>query len=175
MNRILIIKVNLMTLTWHEKTYKIKDLKDYLHNPRKINKENFEKLVKSIKDYGYNNRLLVDHDGTIIAGHQRKKALKKAGFKDNDTIKVLTPNRQLTIDEFKKLNISDNGHYGDFDIDMLSIDFNPGELLDLSVPEFYFNDLKVELDENESNKKDDSKEKNKHIKQCPNCGYELEV
>ena len=39
-------------LHWHTKTVKISDLKEYAHNPRRISKQEMEKLTASLKEDG---------------------------------------------------------------------------------------------------------------------------
>jgi DNA modification methylase len=131
-------------ITWSEHDVQIKDLQEYSKNPRSISKVAFERLVSSLKEHGYNNRMLVDTDNIIIGGHARRRALLKAGYKETDFIKVLKPNRKLSDQEFKRLNVRDNGSFGDFDLDLLSFDFEIPELIDLGVPEFLFKDMEEE-------------------------------
>lgn len=121
-------------IEWKEEKRKIKDLKDYDKNPRRISKEVFEKLVESIKQDGYHGRIMVYGD-TILGGHQRKKALLKAGYKNTDEIAVLVPNRELTEDEFNRLNIRDNLPYGEFDFDILANEFDMDKLIEWGMPE----------------------------------------
>jgi DNA modification methylase len=124
-----------MTIEWVEMEMSIGSLKDYERNPRRINKDQFNNLVKSLKEDGYHQRLLVDRDGTIIGGHQRKKALLAAGFLAKDKIPVLLSDRPLTEEEFKRLNIRDNLPYGEFDFDILGADFDVSQLVEWGMPE----------------------------------------
>jgi DNA modification methylase len=127
-----------MTIKWEEREVQIKDLKDYERNPRRINKDQFENLVRSLKEDGYHQRLIVNEDGTIIGGHQRKRALLEAGFKPSDKIKVLTPLDPLSLEDFKRINIRDNLPYGEYDMDMLAADFDIDELVDWGMaPEMF--------------------------------------
>ena len=63
-----------MAINWNAETKKLSELKDYDRNPRKMGGKQFDDLVRSIKEDGYHQRLLINLDGTIIGGHQRKKA-----------------------------------------------------------------------------------------------------
>lgn len=162
-------------MQWIETEVKLKDLIEFNQNPRRIGKEQFERLVKSIKEDGFHQRILVDVDNVIIGGHQRKKALKAAGFKDSDIIKVLKPERKLTEEEFKRLNIRDNGSFGEWDMDSLAnLDLEIEELIDWGVPEGLFKDIEFTPQLEEVAPKDANlidKTTNKHT--CPACGHEM--
>ena len=106
-------------IKWNVKILTINDLKEYEHNPRKISDKEFSKLVKSLQEDGYHQRILVNTDNVIIGGHQRKKALIKAGLSLSDTLEVLMPDRLLTVEELDRINIRDNLSFGEYDFDIL--------------------------------------------------------
>jgi len=106
-------------LKWTSESIPLSGLKEYKHNPRKINKLEFDKLVQSIKEDGYHQRILVNKDYTIIGGHQRKKALIKAGMSGDTKIDILIPNRDLTQQEIDRINVRDNLSFGEYDFDIL--------------------------------------------------------
>jgi len=122
-----------MNITWSVTKRKINQLKEYKKNPRKISEHDFNNLVKSLKENGYHSRLLINQDNTIIGGHQRKKALLKSGYKHTDEIEVLIPNRVLSKDEFDRINIQDNLHYGEFDFEMLNNEFDASKLIEWGI------------------------------------------
>ncbi len=124
-----------MAIQWTSEKRKLKDLRDYDKNPRKMEKDRFEKLVESIKSDGYHQRLLINTDGTIIGGHARKKAMLKAGWKESSTIDVLVPDRLLEGEEFDRINIRDNLPYGSFDFDILANNFEASQLIEWGMPE----------------------------------------
>ena len=82
-------------LNWTSKAIQISELKEYEHNPRRIGKKEFEKLVSSIKEDGYHQRIIVNQDNIIIGGHQRKKALLEAGLKEAKKEKFLFQNASI--------------------------------------------------------------------------------
>ena len=123
---------------WSAKVVKIGDLIDYFKNPRKMPKEEMSKLVDSLRQDGYHQRLVVNQDMTIIGGHQRKKALLKAGFKKDDDIEVLMPDRLLEGDDFDRVNIRDNLGYGAFDFEVLNEEFEVDKLIEWGMPEDWF-------------------------------------
>ena len=120
-------------LNWTSKTIQISELKEYEHNPRRIGKKEFEKLVSSIKEDGYHQRIIVNHDNIIIGGHQRKKALLEAGLKESDTVEVLIPDRKLTQEELDRINIRDNLSFGEYDFEILANRFDAETLVDFGM------------------------------------------
>ena len=154
-----------MTIQWKSELWKLKDLKDYDKNPRKMDKKRFDKLVESLKQDGYHQRLLINLDGTIIGGHARKKALLKAGFKENSDIEVLVPDKLLTGEDFDRVNIRDNLTYGDFDYEMLANNFDADQLIDWGMPENWILNLADAIETKEEKEKE-----SKSDKKCPKCG-----
>lgn len=120
-------------LNWTSKTIQISELKEYEHNPRRIGKKEFEKLVNSIQQDGYHQRIIVNHDNIIIGGHQRKKALLEAGLNESDTVEVLIPDRKLTQEELDRINIRDNLSFGEYDFEILANRFDTETLVDFGM------------------------------------------
>ena len=50
------------------------DIKPYIKNPRK--KWDIQKVAQSIKEFGFQQPIVVDRGGTIIVGHGRYEASK---------------------------------------------------------------------------------------------------
>lgn len=114
-----------LSINWAEKTIPLTDLKPYERNPRFISKQAFEKLKESLRINGYHQRIIVQPDMRVIGGHQRIRALQELGVHE---IIVLVPDRELTVDEFRRILIQDNLAFGDFDYDILSSDYEIEEL-----------------------------------------------
>ena len=55
-------------------TVKIADLKPAKYNPRKISEHDYQRLRESMSRDGLLQTILINKDGTVIAGHQRLKA-----------------------------------------------------------------------------------------------------
>ena len=106
-------------MKWATEKRKIADLKEYELNPRKISPAMFDKLKKSISELGYAELVTIDTDNTIVAGHQRVRAMIAMG-KQNEEIEVRVPERKLTPQEFKQYLLISNKVTGEFDEDMLA-------------------------------------------------------
>ena len=142
----------------------IKELKPNLNNPRKIDGDDFAKLVKSIQEDQKlleAKPLIIDENNVILGGNQRYRACLELGIQDIPVIKMAN----LTEQEKKKLLVIDNTHYGMWDMDMLAND--DWQLEDLS--EWGVNvDFLVP-----SNNEPKAIDNTKKGKVCPNCGLSL--
>ena len=71
--------------------YKLSQLKPNPDNPRVIRDSNFQKLVKSLRDFPEMLELrevVIDEDGFILGGNQRYLALKELRVKEVPVIQV---------------------------------------------------------------------------------------
>lgn len=143
---------------------RIHDIKPDPKNPRKISKDEYEKLLKSIKD---DQKLLnakpiiIDENNVILGGHQRYKACLELGIEDVPVIVMAN----LSERERKKLLIIDNTHNGEFDFDMLANDnWDLHDLAEWGVNLDFFIPTIDEPKEIDNTKKG---------KICPNCGVSL--
>jgi hypothetical protein len=64
----------------------ISDLKPNPRNARVHSKKQLHQIAASIREFGFNNPVLIDKDGQIIAGHGRVEAAKTCGL---ETVPVL--------------------------------------------------------------------------------------
>ena len=90
-------------------------LKPAIYNPRKIDPEQLNDLVRSLKQFGFVDPLVVrSEDNMIIGGHQRYEAAKLLKYK---TVPVV----QLDISEndAKVLNVALNKISGEWEEDKL--------------------------------------------------------
>lgn len=130
----------------------ISSLKGMEGNPRKITKTEFEKLKKSIKEFGCVAPIIINKDNTIISGHQRLQASIELGFKEIEYIRV-----DLSEEKAKILNVALNKLGGEFDPEKLNkfleeiedielTGFSEKELKDLNVG-YDYEDLSEQLEE----------------------------
>lgn len=106
-------------MKWSTQKRKIADLREYELNPRKISPTMFEKLKKSINELGYAELVTIDTDNTIVAGHQRVRAMIAMG-KQGEEIEVRVPERKLTVKEFQQYLLISNKVTGEFDNEILT-------------------------------------------------------
>ncbi len=73
------------------------DLKPRAANPRTHSKKQIRQIADSIERFGFNNPILVDGAGGVIAGHGRIEAAKLLGIEKVPTIRL----EDLTDDEIR--------------------------------------------------------------------------
>jgi len=122
---------------WLVENRKAKDLLPYEHNPRTISKAKMDQLKQRIESQGFRVPPSIDTDGTILAGHQRIKALISMGLGDME-IPVSVPQRKLTEQERKEVVATDNLSWGDWDMDLLTENWNVDELVEWGFDEDMF-------------------------------------
>ena len=96
---------------------KVSDIKTGFGNPRKINKKGLDDLKDSLERFGDFGILLIDEGNNIIAGNQRLKIMRE---KDPDMLVTCKRLIGYTDNELKAINIKDNTHSGDWDLDLLA-------------------------------------------------------
>ena len=84
-------------------TLKLKDIHPYEKNPR-MNENAVDQVAKSIEQYGYRQKIIVDKNNVIIVGHTRKKALEKLGWKEAEVWVA----DDLTEEQARAYRIADN-------------------------------------------------------------------
>ena len=102
---------------------KISEIKPNPNNPRNIKREQLDKLKQSIKDFPqmFNIRpIIIDEDNMVLGGNMRLKALEELGYDEVEIIKVY----DLTEEQKKEFIIKDNLSYGEWDWDMLELDWD---------------------------------------------------
>tara|TARA_R110000803_G_scaffold109188_1_gene177540 strand:- start:1212 stop:1808 length:597 start_codon:yes stop_codon:yes gene_type:complete len=101
------------------KLINIDKLLPYINNPRK--NLNIDKVASSIKEFGFQQPIVVDKNYTIIVGHTRFEAAKKLGLKE-----VPIQVADLTEHQARSYRIADNRLNQDatWDTKLLNLEFN---------------------------------------------------
>lgn len=107
----------------------------YENNPRN-NDEAVQYVANSIKEFGFKQPIVIDLDGTIIAGHTRYKAAKKLGL---DTVPCVVAS-DLTPEQVNAYRLADNkvSEFATWDIDLLNEELDG--LFNIDMEEFGFFD-----------------------------------
>ena len=108
----------------------LSSLKDAKRNARTHSKRQIQQIADSIVRFGVTNPLLVDHRGTIVAGHARAQAAKLLGLKMVPVIRLSSLNEA----EIRAYMIADNklSQNAGWDREMLALEF---EELKITLPE----------------------------------------
>lgn len=106
-----------MSISWTDEKRKLSDLKPASYNPRKWSPLQKGKLMESISRFNLADPLIINRNNTIIGGHFRFETLKEKGV---EIVDVRVPDRDLTAEEEKELNIRLNKNNGEFDFKLLA-------------------------------------------------------
>ena len=154
----------------------IDEIKPYENNPRD-NDDAVDAVANSIKEFGWQQPIVVDNEGVIIAGHTRYKAAKKLGLKH---VPVIVADN-LTPDQVKAYRLADNktAELADWDMDLLNDELDQIRNIDMS--DFGFDELdddqidtEPKVDDNEELSLDDFGD-DKFEVVCPKCGFRFNV
>ena len=133
----------------------ITKLKPAEYNPRKDLKpedEEYQKIKKSIIEFGYVAPVIVNSDMTVIGGHQRLKVLKELGYNKVECVVV-----DLNKNKEKALNIALNKISGDWDnskLEELLAELKETDI-DLDITGFSFDEVDNILKDITGSKEDD--------------------
>ena len=118
-------------------TVAINEVIPYARNPRK-NEDAIAKVSASLKEYGWQQPIVVDSEMVIIAGHTRLEAAKRLGM---DEVPIHIADK-LTEAQVKAFRIADNrlSQEAEWDIDLLKIELGDLESLDFDLSLTGFDD-----------------------------------
>lgn len=99
-------------------------------NPRVHSKKQIRQIAASIKQFGFNNPVLIDRRGEILAGHGRVEAAKILGLQSVPVLRI----QHLTEEQKRAFLIADNkiAQNAGWDLEMLALDFKELSKLELS-------------------------------------------
>ena len=104
---------------------KLEEIKPYQQNPRK--KINYDRVANSIREFGFNQPIVIDKHGVIIVGHSRYEASK---ILELEQVPVIVAD--LSPTKAKAYRIADNktNEYSEWDYGLLQKEFT--DLLDIN-------------------------------------------
>lgn len=106
-------------ITWEQVTIPIDELIHADYNPRKMTEKERTDLEDSIREFGPVVPVVVNigkRKNVLVGGHQRSTIYKEMGY---ETVTALRPNRELTLEEEKRLNLRLNKNTGSWDFEKL--------------------------------------------------------
>lgn len=103
-------------MKWHSEKRKIAELNPAPYNPRQMTEKQAKDLGTSLDRFGLAEPIVINLNNTIIGGHQRINILKSKGV---DEVEVMVPDRLLTEEEEKELNLRLNKNVGEWNWDAL--------------------------------------------------------
>ena len=118
----------------------IDKVKPYPNNPRN-NDEAVEYVANSIREFSFQQPLVVDSEGTIIAGHTRLKAAKMLGM---ETVPVVVADN-LTPAQVNAYRLADNkvAEAATWDMEALAVELE-GLEVDFDMTMFDFDEIGFE-------------------------------
>lgn len=111
---------------------KLSQIRQNSNNPRTISEDKFRKLVQSLKNFPQMMELrpiIIDENGIIQGGNMRFRALIELGYTEVPDSWVKS-GKDLTPEQWKEFVIKDNLGYGEWDLDVLSKNWDVNQLMD---------------------------------------------
>ena len=155
----------------------IGDVRPYEDNPRR-NDDAVQAVVNSLREFGWKQPIVVDADGTIVAGHTRYKAAQALGMGEVPVVVA----SDLTPEQCAAYRLADNrvGELAEWDgellaqeldgladIDMSAFGFDSGELLSGADVDDLFEDYGGGSSEDDG--------PSPKMVTCPHCGATFEA
>ena len=134
---------------------RIENLKPADYNPRKNLKpedEEYQKIKRSITEFGCVEPIIINSDMTVIGGHQRLKVLKELGYEEVECVIL-----DLDKNKEKALNIALNKIVGEWDnakLEELLAELNETDI-DMDITGFSFDEIDDMLKDIIGSKEDD--------------------
>ncbi len=104
----------------------LSSIKPYDKNNRKHNETQVDRIAKSIKEFGFNQPIVVDEDDTILVGHGRLEASIKLKLKEVPVLRL----KGLKESQKKAYRILDNKLQNDSEWDFDNVNLELGFLED---------------------------------------------
>ena len=135
-----------------EKEVSISEIKPYDRNPRD-NREAVRYVAESIRRFGYRNYIHVDRELVIICGHTRYQALRQLNY---EKVKVIIDD-DLTEEQVKAFRLADNkvAEFAKWKPELLDLELDELAQLDVSMLEFGFEPIELNVTGNEVQDGDD--------------------
>jgi len=164
-----------MMMKMEIKQIEVDKLLAYEKNNKKHPQKQIDLIVKSIKEFGFKNPILIDKKNIIIAGHGRCEAAKIIGMKEVPCIRC----DDLTPSQVKAYRLADNklAELAEWDFDNIKFELEELQLegFDIELTGFDMLDENIDFEDWQLDTPEKNKEKNDNAKKCkcPACGFEF--
>ena len=160
---------------------KISELIPYINNTRTHDEKQIKQIASSIKEFGFNNPILIDEKGEIIAGHGRLLASELLKLEEVPCIEL----KHLTKAQKKAYVIADNkiALNAGWDEELLKIELESLQELDFDLDILGFDEFEVEqifgeetrIEMEDFFEESEQKEKTEKTFICEHCGKESKI
>ena len=124
-------------------TKNISEITPYHKNAKKHSKKQIQQVANSIKEFGFNQPIVIDKKGVIIVGHGRYEASKLLGLTEVPILEV-----DLTEKQAKAYRLADNKlNESDWEMDLVIEELKELDDTDLVELTGFDTDLLIEQDE----------------------------
>lgn len=120
----------------------IDQVKPYERNAKKHPEEQIQQIANSLKEFGWQQPIVLDENGVVVIGHGRLLAAKRLGHENVPVIYA----EGLTKKQIKALRLADNriSQNGEFDSELLHGDLS--ELIgDFNMLDFGFSEFDLDI------------------------------
>jgi len=149
----------------------VEDIRPYEKNAKKHPEEQVEHIANSIREFGWQQPLVVDKDNVLVIGHGRLLAAKHLGLQEAPVVRA----DDLSEQQIAALRLADNKtNESGWDFDLLDLELESIDEINMEQFGFTLSNTDVgNLDEFFT----DAPEKEKEPKrvQCPHCGEWFEI
>jgi hypothetical protein len=168
-------------------TVPIADIEPYERNPKEHPEEQIAKIAESIREFGFTVPMVVDSDGTIIAGHGRYYAVVDhlADDDGDDAVVPVIERDDMTEEQVRAFRIADNRvTESSWDVDILGEELNDltfdelePEVIGFDEDEIEFYDITAESDSNPNDAYEEWEENGaaEYENEDASSNYELKV
>lgn len=142
------------------KSVPIDSIKPYKRNAKKHPPEQVEQIANSLKEFGWQQPLVIDKDNIVVIGHGRLLAAKQLGMKE---VPVVCADG-LTDEQIKALRLADNQlSISPFDYDLLSDELDNIFDIDMSLFGFDKGNWFEDRERNDTSREDGNDEYNEFL------------
>lgn len=119
----------------------VQDIRPYEQNAKKHPEEQVEHIANSIREFGWQQPLVVDKNNVLVIGHGRLLAAKHLGLQEVPVVRA----DQLSEQQIAALRLADNKtNESAWDFDLLDLELE--EINDIDMEQFGF-ELNIEQNE----------------------------